>query len=102
MLELFKAYLNARFLNTSEQVSGTRLFLEIRERGYQESRVVLCQHLAALREGTAELIRTDIPSSASTADLLAGADGEVGFGAGSQARPGPRTAGKRIPERSLM
>ncbi|GGU48788.1 hypothetical protein GCM10010289_81640 [Streptomyces violascens] len=62
VLEPFKAYLNARFLNTSGQVSGTRLFLEIRERGYQGSRVVVRRHLAALREGTAEPVRADIPS----------------------------------------
>jgi len=32
-LEPFKAYLNARFTDAQGQVNGTRLFLEIRERG---------------------------------------------------------------------
>ncbi|MFD0162874.1 transposase [Streptomyces decoyicus] len=35
ILEPFKSYLNTRFTETSGQVSGTGLFLEIRERGYR-------------------------------------------------------------------
>ncbi|WP_420878362.1 transposase [Streptomyces sporangiiformans] len=61
-LEPFKAYLNARFTETQGQVSGTRLFLEIQARGYQGSRQVVRKHLAALRAGTAEPVRADIPS----------------------------------------
>lgn len=62
VLEPFKAYLNARFTETQGQVSGTRLFLEIHERGYRDSRQVVRKHLAALRAGTAEPVRADIPS----------------------------------------
>ncbi|WP_413100285.1 ISL3 family transposase [Streptomyces sp. Inha503] len=62
VLEPFKAYLNARFTEAQGQVSGTRLFLEIRERGYLGSRQVVRKHLAALRAGTAEPVRADIPS----------------------------------------
>ncbi|MEU6093090.1 ISL3 family transposase [Streptomyces sp. NPDC047085] len=62
VLEPFKAYLNARFTEAQGQVSGTRLFLEIQARGYRGSRQVVRKHLAALRAGTAEPIRADIPS----------------------------------------
>ncbi|WP_234543754.1 transposase [Streptomyces shenzhenensis] len=62
VLEPFKAYLNARFTEAQGQVGGTRLFLEIRERGYRGSRQVVRKHLAALRAGTAEPVRADIPS----------------------------------------
>ncbi|MEU1666328.1 ISL3 family transposase [Streptomyces sparsogenes] len=62
VLEPFKAYLNARFTEAQGQVSGTRLFLEIRERGYRGSRQVVRKHLAALRAGTAEPVRADVPS----------------------------------------
>lgn len=37
-------------------------FVEIRERGYLGSRQVVRKHLAALRAGTAEPVRADIPS----------------------------------------
>ncbi|MFF4121113.1 ISL3 family transposase [Streptomyces sp. NPDC001714] len=62
VLEPFKVYLNARFTEAQGQVSGTRLFLEIQDRGYRGSRQVVRKHLAALREGTAEPVRADIPS----------------------------------------
>ncbi|MFG3288999.1 ISL3 family transposase [Streptomyces sp. NPDC048179] len=62
VLEPFKAYLNARFTEAQGQVSGARLFLEIHERGYRGSHQVVRKHLAALRAGTAEPIRADIPS----------------------------------------
>ncbi|MCZ0996559.1 ISL3 family transposase [Streptomyces noursei] len=62
VLEPFKAYLNARFTETQGQVSGVRLFHEIRERGYRGSRQVVRRHLTALRAGTAEPVRADIPS----------------------------------------
>ncbi|WRZ95514.1 hypothetical protein OHB54_44810 [Streptomyces sp. NBC_01007] len=62
VLEPFKAYLNARFTETQGQVSGTRLFQEIHERGYRGSRQVVRKYLAALRAGTAEPVRADIPS----------------------------------------
>ncbi|MFJ9683906.1 ISL3 family transposase [Streptomyces sp. NPDC101194] len=62
VLEPFKSYLNTRFTETEGQVSGNRLFLEIRERGYQGSRQVVRRHLAALRAGTAQPVRADIPS----------------------------------------
>jgi hypothetical protein len=42
--------------------AGTRLFLEIQARGYRGSRQVVRKHLAALRAGTAEPVRVDIPS----------------------------------------
>ncbi|MGY0064815.1 transposase [Streptomyces sp. LZ34] len=45
VLEPFKAYLNARFTKAQGQVSGTRLFPEIRERGYRGSRQVVRKHL---------------------------------------------------------
>ncbi|WP_181924122.1 transposase [Streptomyces inhibens] len=62
ILEPFKAYLNGRFAEAQGQVSGTRLFLEIQARGYRGSRQVVRKHLAALRAGTAEPVRADIPS----------------------------------------
>ncbi|MGW0771090.1 transposase [Streptomyces sp. NPDC002676] len=62
VLEPFKAYLSVRFTETQGQVSGTRLYLEIDERGYRGSRQVVRKHLAALRAGTAEPVRADIPS----------------------------------------
>lgn len=62
VLEPFKAYLNVRFTEAQGQVSGTRLFLEIQARGYRGSRQVVRKHLAALRAGTAEPVRADIPS----------------------------------------
>lgn len=64
VLEPFKAYLNARFTEAQGQVSGTRLFLEIQAHGYRGSRQVVRKHLAALRAGTAEPVRADIPSPA--------------------------------------
>lgn len=62
VLEPFKAYLNARFTETQGQVSGTRLFQDIYQRGYRGSRQVVRKYLAALRAGTAEPVRVDIPS----------------------------------------
>ncbi|WP_285530267.1 transposase [Streptomyces lavendulae] len=62
VLEPFKPYLNTRFTESLGQVSGSRLFLEIRERGYRGSRQVVRKHLAALRAGNAEPVRADIPS----------------------------------------
>ncbi|MGW3729879.1 ISL3 family transposase [Streptomyces sp. NPDC000851] len=62
VVEPFKAYLNARFTEAQGQVSGTRLFLEIQARGYRGSRQVVRKHLAALRAGTTEPVRADIPS----------------------------------------
>ncbi|MFE1925957.1 hypothetical protein ACFW91_25745 [Streptomyces asoensis] len=62
VLEPFKAYLNARFTESQGQVSGTRLFLEIQACGYRGSRQAVRKHLAALRAGTAEPVRADIPS----------------------------------------
>ncbi|MFE0631243.1 ISL3 family transposase [Streptomyces sp. NPDC058864] len=62
VLEPFKAYLNAQFTQAQGQVSGTRLCLEIQARGYRGSRHVVRKHLAALRAGTAEPVRADIPS----------------------------------------
>ncbi|MFD3760867.1 ISL3 family transposase [Streptomyces sp. NPDC058622] len=62
VLEPFKPYLNTRFTESLGQVSGSRLFLEICERGYRSSRQVVRKHLAALRAGNAEPIRADVPS----------------------------------------
>ncbi|MFF7780302.1 hypothetical protein ACFZCG_38515 [Streptomyces tanashiensis] len=62
VLDPFKPYLNTRFTESLGQVSGSRLFLEIRERGYRGSRQVVRKHLAALRAGNAEPVRADIPS----------------------------------------
>ncbi|MDX3523312.1 ISL3 family transposase [Streptomyces scabiei] len=62
VLEPLKAYLNTRFTEAQGQVSGTRLFLEIQARGYRGSRQVVRKHPAALRAGTAEPVRADIPS----------------------------------------
>lgn len=58
----FKPYLNTRFTESLGHVSGSRLFLEICERGYRGSRQVVRKHLAALRAGHAEPVRADIPS----------------------------------------
>ncbi|MFF9645285.1 ISL3 family transposase [Kitasatospora aureofaciens] len=60
LLEPFKPYLNSRF--TAGCTSGTRLFHEIRERGYTGSVQAARCHLAKLRQGTAEPVRADIPS----------------------------------------
>lgn len=62
VLEPFKPYLNARFTESLDQVDGRRLFLELRERGYRGSIQAVRKHLAALRAGTAEPVRADIPS----------------------------------------
>lgn len=62
MLDPFKPYLNTRFTESLGQVSGSRLFLEIRERGYRGSRQVVRKHLAALRASNREPVRADIPS----------------------------------------
>ncbi|MBQ0850586.1 transposase [Streptomyces sp. BH-SS-21] len=62
VLEPFKAYLNAHFTEAQGQASGTQLFLEIRARGYRGGRQAVRKHLAALRAGTAEPVRADIPS----------------------------------------
>ncbi|WP_455568315.1 transposase [Streptomyces phaeochromogenes] len=62
VLEPFKACLNARFAEAQGQASGTQFFLEIQARGYRGSRQVVRKHLAALRAGTAEPTRADIPS----------------------------------------
>ncbi|WP_408997278.1 ISL3 family transposase [Streptomyces europaeiscabiei] len=63
VLEPFKAYLNTRITETQGQAPGTRLFQEIHERGYRGSRQVVRKHLAALRAGTAEPVRADIPNT---------------------------------------
>ncbi|MEU0399423.1 transposase [Streptomyces sp. NPDC006197] len=61
LLEPSKPYLNSRL--TAGSTSGTRLFHEIRERGYTGSiQVVRRRHLAKLREGTVEPVRAGIPS----------------------------------------
>ncbi|MFD8719851.1 hypothetical protein ACFV2H_17995 [Streptomyces sp. NPDC059629] len=44
------------------QVIGTRLFLKIHSLGYQASRQVVREHLAALWTGTDEPVRADTPS----------------------------------------
>ncbi|MFE0063065.1 helix-turn-helix domain-containing protein [Streptomyces sp. NPDC059003] len=62
VLEPFKPYINQRFTDALGEVSGSRLFLEVRERGYRGSRQVVRKHLAALRAGNAEPVRADIPS----------------------------------------
>jgi hypothetical protein len=62
LLRTKEAYLNAGFTESQGQVSGSQLFLEIRARGYRGSRQVVRKHLAALRAGTAEPVRDDIPS----------------------------------------
>jgi hypothetical protein len=60
--EPFKAYVNARFTEAQGQVSGTRLFLEIQARGYAAAARPSANTSAALRAGTAEPARADIPS----------------------------------------
>lgn len=62
VLEPFKPYLNTRLTESQGQVSGSRLFLEIQERGYRGSRQVVRKRLAALRVGNAEPVRADIHS----------------------------------------
>ncbi|GAA2425155.1 transposase [Streptomyces glaucus] len=61
VLEPFETYPSARFTEAQGQVGGTRLFLEIQARGCRGSRQVVRKHLAALRAGTAEPVRADIP-----------------------------------------
>ncbi|MFF8848083.1 ISL3 family transposase [Streptomyces sp. NPDC015127] len=60
VLEPFKPYLIARF--SAGATSGTRLFQEIRERGYRGSVQVVRKNLAALRASTADPVRVSVPS----------------------------------------
>ncbi|WP_159047733.1 ISL3 family transposase, partial [Streptomyces sp. WM6378] len=62
VLEPFKPYINTRFTEAGGQVSGSRLLLEIRARGYEGSRPVVGKYLAALRAGHTEPVRVDVPS----------------------------------------
>ncbi|MET8537469.1 ISL3 family transposase [Streptomyces sp. NPDC005065] len=62
VLEPFKPYLDTRFTESQGQASGSRPFLEVRERGYRRSRQVVRKHLAALRASNAEPVRADIPN----------------------------------------
>ncbi|MFF3000953.1 hypothetical protein ACFVTC_41460 [Streptomyces sp. NPDC057950] len=57
-----KAVEEAAPLAAEGQVSGTRPFLEIQAHGYRGSRQVVRKHLAALRAGTTQPVRADIPS----------------------------------------
>lgn len=99
VLEPFKAYLNARFTKAQGQVSGTQLFLEIQARGYCSSRHVVRKHLSALRAGTAEPVRADIPSPRKITSWISGprersrkARRSDSFKSGSPARTSPRPA----------
>lgn len=70
VLEPFKHCLNTRFAEAQGQVSGICLFLEIHARGCRGSWQVVRKHLAALRAGTAEPVRADIPSPRKTTSWI--------------------------------
>ncbi|MFJ4677766.1 transposase [Kitasatospora sp. NPDC088783] len=60
LIDPSKPYLNSRF--TAGCTGAQQLSREITERGYQGSVLAVRRHVASLREGTAEPVRTDIPS----------------------------------------
>lgn len=106
VLEPFEAYLNTRFTETQGQVTGTRLLLEIQARGYRGSRQVVRKHLAALRAGTAEPVRADIPSPRKITSWImrperrspkARTSGSSKSGSPARTSPGPATSLGRSP-----
>ncbi|OIV39515.1 hypothetical protein BIV57_00730 [Mangrovactinospora gilvigrisea] len=62
VLSPFKAYATARFTDTGGSVTATQVLAEIRAKGYRGSVQAIRKHFAALRDGTAEPVRADIPS----------------------------------------
>ncbi|MFC9602423.1 ISL3 family transposase [Streptomyces niveus] len=62
VLAPFKAYATARFTNTGGSVTAPQVLAEIRAQGYRGSVQAIRKHFAALRDGTAEPVRADIPS----------------------------------------
>lgn len=62
VLTPFKAYATARFTDTGGSVTAPQLLAEIRAQGYRGSVQAIRKHFAALRDGTAEPVRANIPS----------------------------------------
>ncbi|MGX1676493.1 transposase [Streptomyces sp. NPDC055400] len=62
VLAPFKAYATARFTDTGGSVTAPQVLAEIRAQGYRGSVQAIRKHFAALRDGTAEPVRSDIPS----------------------------------------
>ncbi|MFD3560218.1 ISL3 family transposase [Streptomyces sp. NPDC058686] len=62
VLAPFKAYATARFTDTGGSVTAPQVLAEIRAQGYRGSVQAIRKHFAALRDGTAEPVRADIPS----------------------------------------
>ncbi|WP_408909033.1 transposase [Streptomyces sp. CNQ431] len=62
VLAPFKAYATARFTDTGGSITAPQALTEIRAQGYRGSVQAIRKHFAALRDGTAEPVRADIPS----------------------------------------
>ncbi|MFF1401345.1 transposase [Streptomyces sp. NPDC058287] len=62
LMSLATSVINCRFQLGSYTTHRTDPFLEIQARGYRGNRQVVRKHLAALRSGSAEPVRADIPS----------------------------------------
>lgn len=62
ILAPFKAYATARFTDTGGSITAPQVLAEIRAQGYRGSVQAIRKHFAALRDGTAEPVRADIPS----------------------------------------
>lgn len=58
----YQAYINTLFAEAGGQVSGSRLFRELRTHGYRGSRSVVREYLATLRKGHTGPVRVDVPS----------------------------------------
>jgi transposase len=62
VLAPFKAYATARFTDTGGSITAPQVLAEIRAQGYCGSVQAIRKHFAALRDGTAEPVRADIPT----------------------------------------
>lgn len=62
VLAPFKAYATARFTDTGGNVTAPQVLAEIHAQGYRGSVQAIRKHFAALRKGTAEPVRADVPS----------------------------------------
>lgn len=62
VLAPFKASATARFTDTGGSVTAPQVLAEIRAQGYRRGAQANRKHFAALRDGTAEPVRADIPS----------------------------------------
>jgi transposase len=70
-LEPFKAYLNERHAQLGADAVASRLFREVRERGYRGSQRSVQRHLARLSAGTVEPVRITVPAPRTIAVWIA-------------------------------